>query len=263
MENLTVEDCYALDGWKAGFYIEPIGSGGPVKNLKMIRCRSDYAGRRAVVPRSQPKSTIPQATEAANFFMQGGYFEDCISVIGEKSGWLINPNRVGANQYGTGIMQMINCGDYGSPVSIVTEMTDSNALYIKGFWSINAEEEAMWLFGSRDFKLEDLVIVSKNQLISPIKIGYMLRQSMRESRDPNQRAQVAKNGRYDILRTHLTGSKITGTIYNLPDSVKSANIVEGASFNGHIDPEAAGSGISLTRDNTTIINIEDYVKLFD
>ncbi|MDD4495009.1 MAG: hypothetical protein PHV32_11835 [Eubacteriales bacterium] len=263
VENLTVEDCYALDGWKAGYYIEPLGSGGIVKNLKMIRCRSDYAGRRAVIPGSSPKATIPQATEATNFFVQGGYFEDCISVVGEKSGWLINPNREGANPTGNGIMEMINCGDYGSPISLVTEMTDTRELYVKGFWSLNATKQAIWLFGRNKCKFEDTVILAKNQVNPPIKIGYMLRQAMRESRDPYETSLVAPGGKYDIIRVQMSDCSITGTVYNLQDIVKSAEIVKGSTFNRQKDPDNPGSGISLNRDNTTQINISDYVELYD
>ena len=262
VENLTLEDCYALDGWKAGYYIEPMGSGGIVKNLKMIRCRSDYAGRRAMIPNSSPKATIPQATEAANFFVQGGYYEDCISVGAEKAGWLLNPNREGANTNSGYIMEMINCGDYGSTISMVTEMTDSHLLYAKGFWSLNAREHAIWLFGNSDLIFEDTVILCKDRLSNePIKIGYMLRQSLRFSRDPWQTSQVSKGGKYDIIRKPIQKSKIEGTVYNLRDNINAVEIVEGATFNRQKNPDNAGSGISLLRDNTAVINIEDYVIL--
>jgi hypothetical protein len=259
VENIKLEDCYALDGWKAGFYTEPLDSGATAKNLSFIRCRSDYAGRRALIKDSNPRATIPQATEAANFFVQGGYFEDCISVSAEKVGWYMNPNRVGANPTGDGIIQMINCGDMGSPISLVTEMTDSSGLHTKGFFSLNAQKYAMWLFGEGDFILEDTVILCSNQADPPIKIGHMIRFQLVESRDPWLQSQVAPGGKYDVIRTHLANSKLTGTVYNLRDTVEMVEIVSGASFNGTADPNSQSSMISLLRDNTTQIDTGYYI----
>lgn len=260
VENIKLEDCYALDGWKAGFYTEPLSSGAKATNISFIRCRSDHAGRRAVLKGSNPKATIPQATEGANFFVQGGYFEDCISVSGEKVGWYMNPNRVGANGSGDGIIKMVNCGDMGSPISLVTEMTDSRGLHTEGFFSLNAQKYAMWLFGEGDFILEDTVILSSNHANPSIKIGYMIRFQLVESRDPWLQSLVAPGGKYDVLRTHLKNSRITGTIYGLPEAFAAVEIVSGATFNGTADPNAQSSMITLARDNTTQIDIKDYIN---
>ena len=261
VENVTVVDCYALEGWKSGFYTEPESSGGNIKNLKLIRCRSELAGQRAVIPGSTPKATIPSETEGSNFYVQGGYFEDCISIQGEKCGWYLNPNRVGANSIGDAKIKMIRCGDMGSPISLVTEMTDSSNLYSDGFWSFNAKNQAMWLFGSTDFKLDNTLILVANRR-SPIKIGYMLRQQFRESRNPQNQRAVAPGGKYDILRADLTDSRITGTVYNLPDSMNPVEIVSGASFNGQ-KSVVAGSGVNgvkIKKESGSTIDINKYLN---
>lgn len=261
VQNVTLEDCYALEGWKAGFYTEPEGTGGHIENLSLIRCRSDKAGQRAVIPGSDPKATIPKETEGSNFYVQGGYFEDCVSVEGEKCGWYIDSNRIGANPTGEGKTQLVRCGDLGSPISLVTEMFDCSQINSDGFWSINAKDWAMWLFGGNpadnwpgnEFILKNtLVAVPDGRNHPVIKIGYMLRQQLRESRDPGNQALVAPGGKYDILRAHLTDSLITGRILNLPDGVAPVEIVEGATFNG-FGAENIGSpenGIELNTKET-------------
>jgi hypothetical protein len=241
VEKIVLEDCYALEGWKCGFYTEPEETGGHIKNLVLKRCRSEKAGQRAVIPGSDPKATMVKETEGSNFYMQGGYFEDCISVDGEKCGWYIDSNRIDANPTGEGKVQMIRCGDVGSPISLVTEMFDSSNLHTNGFWSINAKDWAMWLFGGdgvewpgNDFDIRNtLIIAPSNQSHPVIKIGYMLRQQLRESRDPDNQAKVAPRGKYDVLRAHLTDSKISGCILNLSDKISPIEIVNGASFNGY------------------------------
>ncbi|MEN6316461.1 MAG: hypothetical protein ABFD25_19685 [Clostridiaceae bacterium] len=262
VENVTLEDCYALEGWKCGFYTEPEDSGGNIKNLKLIRCRSDKAGQRAVIPGSNPKATIPSETEGSNFYMQGGYFEDCISVEGEKCGWYLNPNRTGANSSDNAKIKMVRCGDMGSPISLVTEMTDSSNLHSDGFWSFNAKDYAMWLFGSTDFKLDNNLILAANRRNSPIKIGYMLRQQLRESRNPQNQMAVRPGGKYDVLRAELTDSSVTGTIYNLNEAVSPVQIVSGASFNGQKTVLSGSSvtGVTLTVKNSGTIDTDKYLN---
>jgi hypothetical protein len=58
----------------------------------------------------------------------------------------------------------------------------------------------------------------------------------------------------------MTNCALTGTVYNLPDSINAAEIVLGSTWNGASDPSSPGSGIDLTRDNTTQINVGDYIK---
>ncbi|MEN6316464.1 MAG: hypothetical protein ABFD25_19700, partial [Clostridiaceae bacterium] len=190
-----------------------------------------------------------------------GYFEDCVSVEGEKCGWYIDSNRIGANPTGEGKTQLVRCGDLGSPISLVTEMFDCSEINSDGFWSIHAKDWAMWLFGGNpadnwpgnEFILKNtLIAVPDGQNHPVIKIGYMLRQQLRESRDPGNQALVAPGGKYDILRAHLTDSLITGRIVNLPDGVAPVEIVEGATFNG-FGAENAGSpenGIELNTKET-------------
>ena len=46
IENVRLEDCYALSGWKAGYYTEPKPVPTNIVNLSLIRCRSDDAAQR-------------------------------------------------------------------------------------------------------------------------------------------------------------------------------------------------------------------------
>ena len=258
VQNMLVEDCYALEGWKTGFYTEPEGTGGPVTNLKLIRCRSDYAGRRTEIPGSEPKAVKTKEGENANFFFQGGYFEDCLSVGGQKSGWYIHPNRKGANAEGGSLAKLVNCGDMGSVISLACE--GGRSLHAEGFWSIDSEEEAIWLYGPTDFQFKDLIIRVKNQLSPPIILGRTQRLFFRYSRDYSNSLAVAPGGKYDKLRIHIIDSSITGTVYGLPESVSPAEIAGGSSFNGVSNPSAAGSGIELTRDNTTQLDVSNFVN---
>ena len=92
-------------------------------------------------------------------------------------------------------------------------------------------------------------------------MGYMLRMQFRFSRDFSNKLAVSKGGKYDVFRTTNPNSKLTGTVYNLPDSVPMFEFkAGGGGFNGTTDPNSPNNGITLTRDNTTVINIEDFVK---
>lgn len=259
IQNMLVEDCYALDGWKAGFYTEPEGTGGPVTDIKLIRCRSDYAGRRTEIPGSEPKAVVIKEGENANFFFQGGYFEDCVSVGGQKSGWYIHPNRPKANATGDALAKLINCGDMGSVISLATE--GGSSLHAEGFWSLNAEEEAIWLYGSGDFRFTDTVILVKNQKTPPIVLGKTQRLFFRYTRDPVNALAIAPRAKYDKLRVAITNSLISGTVYDLPEGIDFAFIPDGSSFNGAGDPNDISGNIKLIRDNTTEINVEDYLKV--
>lgn len=258
VQGLLLEDCYALEGWKAGFYTEPEESGGPIKDLQLLRCRSDYAGRRAMLPGSKKRETIIREGECANFFLQGGYLEGCVSIGATKAGYLLNPNRPAANAQGGGVLRMVNCGDYGSHIALVTEMYDSAGLHTQGFWSVNAGEQALRLFGSGDFQLLDTVIAAPGMKDPPILIGYMLRTAFLGSRDLNNRAANRKGGKYDVLRTDLASSRITGTVYQLADGVPTAEIKQGSAFNGAADPLSPDSGIALVRDMEGAPGPEDF-----
>ncbi|MDD4494022.1 MAG: hypothetical protein PHV32_06685 [Eubacteriales bacterium] len=261
VQNLLVEDCYALEGWKTNFYTEPEGTGGPITNLKLVRCVGERAGVRTLIPKNKNRETIIKEGENANFYMQGGYFEDCKSIEASKAGWYLNPNRPQANKEGNAKIRMINCGDVGSYISLITEMFDSSNLHVDGFYSINPMTQAMWLFGTTDFQFKDLTILCKEQTKSPILIGYMLRMQFRFSRDYSNKMNVARGGKYDKLRANITDSSMTGTVYNLPDSVPMFEFKEGGGgFNGETDPNSPNTGITLTRDNTTVINVEDYIN---
>ena len=271
--DLTATDCFAYESWKAGFYTEPFMTGGPITNMKLIRCRAENSGQRGMLPGTSltvgnnpsedSGTTIFKEGEGANFYVQGGYFEDCVSVNGLKAGWYITTEgREGANGYtDKGRAHLVNCGDMGSPISLVTEMYDCPGVYTDGFFSLNAKNFAMWIFAGKNNHYKDTVILSlPDQVNEPIKIGYMLRTQLRFSRDSNNKKQTSSGGKYDLLRGSFTSSSISGTIYGLPTSVSSAEIVSGASFNGKTDPNAAGSNIALTRNNSTTIKVSDYVK---
>ncbi len=149
VDGLFLEDCYALEGWKTNYYVEPGPGEIPtnLKNLKMIRCRADGGGQRNLIPGVSRRFNICQASEGANYSVQGGYFEDCISVNAEKVGWSIDSNRVGANSNGLGKTQLLRCGDMGSPISLANEMYDNCQINAEGFWSLNADTIALSLFG--------------------------------------------------------------------------------------------------------------------
>ncbi len=263
VENVLVEDCYALDGWKCGFYTEPEDTGGHIENIKLIRCRAEYNGRRALLEGSNPRVTIPRETEGSNYFFQGGYFEDCVSIEAEKVGWLLWLNRTGANKMDDGKILMVNCGDYRSPISLATDfvITDASGLHTKGFWSLEPLNYAMSLFGYSDYKLEDTILLCRSgQKKAPIKIGQMLRLQFHESRDELNSYLITQAGKHGKLRSDLTDSYIKGIVYNLADNVKTADIYRGSSLNGLTDPLAEGSGIELTRDNTTQIDVNDFIN---
>ena len=261
-QNILLEDCYALEGWKTNFYTEPEPTGGPITDLKLIRCVSERAGVRTLIPKNRNRETIIKEGENAGFYMQGGYFEDCVSKECSKVGWYLNPCRPPANANKPGIVKMINCGDVGSYISLITEMTDSTSLHTEGFYSIKPMTQAMWLFGGDDFRLMNTTIVCEDgQTLPPIQMGYMLRMQFRFSRDFSNKLAVSKGGKYDVFRTTNPNSKLTGTVYNLPDSVPMFEFkAGGGGFNGTTDPNSPNNGITLTRDNTTVINIEDFVK---
>ncbi|MDD4494025.1 MAG: hypothetical protein PHV32_06700, partial [Eubacteriales bacterium] len=260
-ENVTVEDCYALDGWKCGFYTEPEDTGGHLENIKLIRCRSEYNGRRALLKDSNPRVTIPRETEGSNYFFQGGYFEECISIEAEKVGWLLWLNRTGANKMDDGKILMVNCGDYKSPISLATDfvITDAGGLHTKGFWSLNPSNYAMSLYGFEDYKLEDTILLCSNTKKPPIRIGYMLRLQFHESRDDLNTYMISPGGKYGKMRSDLINSKITGTVYNLPENVKMVDIVKGSTFNGAASADDAGSMIELVRDNSTTVDVKSYI----
>ncbi len=278
VENVRFEDCYALSGWKAGFYMEPKQPPTNVVGLSLIRCRSDDGGQRNwfIRTRDGKRYTYCQVSEGANFFMQGGYFEDCISVNAEKCGWYLNPDRIGANgnpndALKQGKIQMRNCGDYGSPMSLATVMFDSCELYADGFWSLNAGNIALSLFGGNpaddwpgnDFHFTNTTIMAKDgQTVNPIRIGYMNHIGMLESLDTYLQSLNATGGKYDILRSHITDSSINATLYNLGSSVQPVNIVQDATFNGYgaSDSNNISNGISISRMNASKVNIANYVN---
>ena len=115
------------------------------------------------------------------------------------------------------------------------------------------------MFGASDFQLKNNIILCSNQAKSPILTGYMLRMFFWFSREPGNQTPIAPGGKYDIMRSHITGSSITGTVYGLNNAINACEIKSGATFNGKTDPNAPGSGITLARDNTTVLNIADFI----
>ncbi len=263
VENVTVSDCYALEGWKCGFYTEPEDSGGHIVNLRLYRCRSDRGGQRNVIPNSTPKATYSMETENSNFFTQGGYYEDCISVDAEKCGWLCWGLRTTANNVSTARLQLVRCGDMGSPISMVVESLretdyETHDISSDGFWSLNATRAALWLYGTDGLKFTNNKILSKsNQTESPIKIGYMERIQFTESRSAANTSLV--NNKYKKLRRNIPNSTVTGTVYNLSNLVNPAEIALGSQFNGYADVANINNKISIIR-KTGTINTATYVN---
>ncbi|MFA6308566.1 MAG: InlB B-repeat-containing protein [Clostridia bacterium] len=260
VENVVVQDCYALDGWKCGFYTEPEETGGHIKNLSFIRCRSDNAGQRTLIPNSVPRSTIVRETENANYFTQGAYFEDCISVNAEKCGWLVMSDRSTANPTGIGYTQLVRCIDMGSPISFVSEMNGSNNIIADGFVSMNTTKAALWLYGTNNIKFTNMkVLALASQTVPVVKTGYMLRQQFIESRNSGNLFATTK--KYGILRANLTASEVSGNVYNLPGTVNPCEVISGSTFNGYTASNFTNPAakIGLTRQTGTI-NTSTYVN---
>jgi len=263
VENVIVEDCYALEGWKCGFYTEPEDTGGHIVNLRLYRCRSDRGGQRNVIPNSTPKATFSMETENSNFFTQGGYYEDCISVDAEKCGWLCWGLRTTANNMSTARLQLVRCGDMGSPISMVVESLretdyETHDISSDGFWSLNPTRAALWLYGTDGLKFTNNKILSKsNQTESPVKIGYMERIQFTESRSDTN--TVAVNKKYKNLRRNIPNSTVTGTVYGLSNLVNPAEIVKDSQFNGYSDVNNTNNKITMVR-NTGTINTATYVN---
>ncbi len=268
IENVVVSDCYALEGWKCGFYTEPESTGGYVKNLQFIRCRSDNAGQRTVLPNSSPKTTIVRETENSNFFTQGGYFEDCISVNAEKCGYLVMADRAEANANGTSRLKMVRCIDMGSPISLVSEMNDSQYIDCDGFVSLLPTKAAFWLFGTNSMKFTNTkVLASSVNTSTPFRLGFMLRQQFIESRSLGNVNQTIYN--YAKLRAHITNSLLSATVYGLPagtsayqvESAVNSKDGEPATFraDGSTSVSLPTTGVTINRATGTL-NVASYVN---
>ncbi len=183
VDNVQVTDCYSLDAWKVGFYTEPESTGGAVSNLILKRCLAVDSGQRAIYSTS-PKITIPKETEAANFFFQGGYFEDCISINAEKAGWYLPAERTNSSPHVT----LVRCGDRGSPISMYSEMYGST-IHSSGFMSILPTKYALHLFGT-DTQFTGNVILCDTTANPPIRLGNMVYLNRTESDDTDNQAKV-------------------------------------------------------------------------
>ena len=236
VDTVEAVDCYAWDAWKVGFYTEPYSNdpeaGGTQKNVKLINCRSDDAGQRSLLVGSNPLVTKVKETEACNFYFQGGYFENCVSYNGLKSGFLFGPEKdMGANPVLPGRLRLVNCVDRESAISLVIEMNGSRDVYINGFYSLEPENYAMRLYGSANFQLSNINVQVSNTSHPPIQIGHLLRQQITMSRDPSNickvemppnpahRDKYMDNGTfgwsdYGNYVIENTGSNLAGSVYN-------------------------------------------------
>jgi hypothetical protein len=280
IDNVQATDCYALDAWKAGFYTEPEATGGHITNLSLKRCVSVNGGQRALLRDNQgnpvsPRVTIVRETEGCNFYMQGGYFEDCISVNGEKCGWLLGLERGEEVNPGKGICEMIRCGDRGSPVSIASEMRLANNFYCDSFRSVLPTRYAFELFGDNkdevdghignprpsNIELTNSTIIAGTNLNPPIAVCKMERMQLIESRSKANQSQVKAGGKYDMFNPpiNIDPGILTGKVYNYP----SGDLVyihkgNGNKWNSSQDAIAAASG--LARENAAV-NPDDFITM--
>ncbi|MFA6308567.1 MAG: InlB B-repeat-containing protein [Clostridia bacterium] len=277
IENVTVEDCYALEGWKTNFYTEPEETNNAhITNLVFRRCRSEGAGQRNVIPNVVPKTTFARECENANYFLQGGYLEDCISVNGEKTGFYLDSNRLDANATGGGLTKLVRCIDLGSPVSLCTEMFDCKKITCDSFVSLNATKAAFWIFGGNpvdshpgdNFIFTNSKILAKTgQTVPVIKIGYMIRQGFIES--PNAGNLFQTTSKYAKLRSHMTYSSFDATVYGLASNVETYEVAsavnssdkKAATFrtDDKTDGVEPNNGITVIR-GTGTLNVGDYVN---
>ncbi len=277
IDGVWVTDCYALDAWKVGFYTEPKDTGGIVKNLSLKRCVSIDAGQRAVLRDAQgnpvtPRTTKVKETEGCNFYFQGGYFEDCISINGEKSGWLVTGERDNtANPDGDCVTKLVRCGDRGSPRSIADEMMGGSNVHSDGFMAILPQKEAMELCGQTNIVFTNSTILMSSLNYTPFKLCSMQRQQLTESREPDNQAQVAPNGKYATLPNFSAHNcNLTGSIYGFYTGGNLAVIRHNTytntywngtdTWNGTSVPTASVVVGGLTRESGTI-DPDDYIPI--
>ena len=253
VDTVELVDCYAWDAWKVGFYSEPYASdpaaGGYQKNVKLINCRSDDAGQRSLLVGSDPLVTKVKESEACNFYFQGGYFENCVSYNGLKSGFLFQPlNDMEANPVSSDRVYMVNCVDRESAIGIVVEMYGAGKVYINGFTSLDPDNYAMRLFGGGNFQLSNIRVDVATTAHPPIQLGYMMRQQVTMSRDLGNQNRCKVPGidpktDYDAMRCDLINSTLSGQVYGYPVG----NIVtlpSGSRFNGSSDPAVIAANIT-------------------
>ncbi len=293
VENLQATDCFALDAWKAGFYTEPEETGGHVVNLSLKRCVSVNGGQRALVRDGSgnpvtPRLTKVRETEGCNFYFQGGYFEDCISINGEKCGWLLGLERgldykdkpwaqYQPNGQGRGVCEMIRCGDRGSPVSVASEMRLAHDWYCEDFMSILPTRYAFELFGdnrgesvetggygdprSCNQNITNAVIMAGSQTNQPVAVCKMERMQLIESLNPGNQYNVKPGGKYDMfaIPINLETVVLKGTVYNYPTGdLVYLHAGKGNKFNSSINASDADSGLVRS---SAVLNPDSYIPL--
>ncbi|MFA6309023.1 MAG: Ig domain-containing protein [Clostridia bacterium] len=288
VENLQATDCYALDAWKAGFYTEPEATGGHIINISLKRCVSVNGGQRALVRDENgnpvtPRVTKVRETEGCNFYFQGGYFEDCISINGEKCGWLLglerglNKNKdYQPNTMGKGVCEMVRCGDRGSPVSVASEMRLDHDWYCDSFMSILPTRYAFEIFGddrgetdeggygdprSANLNLTNSIIIPGSQTNEPIAVCKMERMQLIESLSVTNQQQVKPGGKYDMfaIPINIETAVLQGTVYNYPKgNLVYIHLGKGNKWNGSQDPILAAK--NLVR-SPVVANPDSYIPL--
>ncbi|MDD4494567.1 MAG: hypothetical protein PHV32_09530 [Eubacteriales bacterium] len=268
VDTVELTNCYAWDAWKVGFYSEPYSkdpaAGGNQKNVKLINCRSDDAGQRSLLVGSNPLVTKVKETEACNFYFQGGYFENCVSYNGLKSGYLFGPERdMGCNPVLPGRLRIVNCVDRASAIGMVIEMNGSRDVYVNGFKSFEAEKYAMRLFGSGNFQFSNIDVQVTDASHPPIQIGHLLRQQLIMSRDPTNicRTQMPPNPThisvddggsyshtdYGNYICSLANSSLSGRVRNYPTGnivTVYSNTRGTSSWNGTTDPATIAASVA-------------------
>ncbi|MFA6309540.1 MAG: hypothetical protein WC677_07375 [Clostridia bacterium] len=247
VDNCQVTDCYSLDAWKVGFYIEPEGTGGMVWNMSLKRCLSVDSGQRAMYT-TNPRVTAPLETEAANYFFQTGYFEDCISINGEKAGFYMPAERDEMTPH----VQMVRCGDRGSPYGLYSEM-NASTLSSTGFMGILNTQYALHLYGAQAACTNN-IIIPLTTAHPPIMLGKMYRLNRTESDDAGNIAKVTEALGFHI---GMSNSSLTGNIYDYPTG-NMATLYSGSTWNGTTNIATITSG--LTR-NGASVDPDDYIPL--
>lgn len=250
VEDIECVDCYSFDAWKVAFYMEPRKAAPEDTehyNIRFIRCVAEDSGQRAVIG----NKTIPKETEASNWFVQRGYFEDCISRRGWKSGYYINAENHpqdgtktgtwtegGKTKTGNYRVHMVRCVDCGSRYGYVHEMNQTRDILTENCAAINNTHRAARIYGAGPINYRNFRIKTNNPDKPPILVGTMCRLQIAMSRDPGNENNV--RNKYIPLRNSPAGS-ISGTVEGLQAGTAVVQYASGTSMKGGVSVQKAGS----------------------
>ena len=249
IDNVLLEDCYALSGWKTGFYLEPRWDGHKAEHYRLVlrRCVAEDAGQRASAKYSGESRAlmIVRESEASNFYLDAGDLYDCISRRGFKAGYYLHAEGMPQNAAKGHTRNMIvqGCTDCGSMYGFYFELPSRKVTFANNS-SYNALNRALMAYKGEDFKATNFRIVSQTPTKSPVMFGRgcLMRKAL--SRYPSWQTEVA--GRMANERTTTTGLTLGGTVGGLQAGTPVFEIANGAVVNG-AGRGVIPSGVSLSR----------------